>query len=492
MAKIKVTEHVKGRLKDPKLGLLSLSALVVGSIIGTGVFNLVKQMADGSSPMAVVIAWVIAGIGFGSLALLFYSLNKKRPDLEAGVVTYAETGFGKFMGFNSAWGYWISAWIGNVAYATFMFSALGYFFSVFGDGTNLLSVIGASIMLWLVVTLILSGIKNASFMNIIVTIAKIVPLLIFIVAVIAAFKVDIFNSDIWGTAMQNGSLQWGDLINQVKGTMLATVFAFIGIEGAVVFSGRAKNRKNVGKATALGFLTVLAMYVLITVLSFGVMTAPELANLPDPAMAYLLESIVGKWGATLINLGAIISVAGVWLAWTLYATEIPYRAAVKGVFPKAFAKETKRNVPWVSLVVTSVVTQIFILSFLVSDSPYNLMFSLCSSMILLPYLFSALFQVKEWWTTKHGTKGRGWNIIVGLVGTIYAIWLLYAGGVEYLLTMIILYALGVFVFIWSRKGAGAKKVFTKAELVIAVLLLAVGVYATYWMVAMGGYTSLVG
>lgn len=484
-------KYAKKRIREPRLGLLSLSALVVGSVVGSGIFNLMKEMAVDSSAMAVIIAWIIAGIGMGALAFSFYNLNKKRPDLEAGVYSYAKEGFGKYIGFNSAWGYWISAWVGNVAYATMTFSALGYFFNVFGDGQNLASVIGASVGLWLVAGLITSGIKNASFMNIIVTFAKFVPLVVFLIAAIAAFKFDIFNANLWGEAMQNGSVQWGALLDQVKGTMLATVFVFIGIEGAVVFSGRAEQRKNVGKATALGFLTVLGFYVLITVLSFGLATSGDLSKLSAPAMGGLLESIVGQWGAVLVNIGVVISVLGAWLAWTLFAIELPYRAAKQEVFPKILAKENKKGVPVVSLLITTVVTQLFVFSFLISDSPYKLMFSLCSSMILLPYLFSALFQLKQSWSEKSGSKGRSWNILVGLIATVYAAWLLYAGGVEYLLSMAILYGVGVPIYIWARKESGLKHVFTNREAVVATLVVLAALYGVYWMIN-GGYTTLVG
>lgn len=492
MVKKNPIKYAKERLKQPRLGLFSLSALVVGSIVGSGIFNLMKEMAIDSSPVAIILAWIIAGVGMGALVLSFYNLNKKRPELDAGVYSYAQAGFGKFIGFSSAWGYWVSAWIGNVAYATFMFSALGYFFSVFGDGQNLASVIGASVMLWLVVALIMSGIKNASFMNILVTVAKFIPLVIFTIAVVAAFKLDVFNADLWGSALQNGSVTWDKLVEQVKGTMLPTVFVFIGIEGAVVFSGRAENRKNVGRATALGFLTVIAFYVLITVLSFGVMNAAELSNLQEPAMATLLESIVGKWGAVLVNVGVVVSVAGAWLAWTMFAMELPYQAAKKEVFPKAFAKETDSSVPVVSLIVTSVLTQIFILSFLISDRPYNLMFSLCASTILIPYLFSGLFQLKVSMQEKTGTKGRLWNLAVGVVATIYALWLLYAGGIEYLLVMTVLYAIGIPVYIWARRSHSSEKVFSSMELVVALLLAIAGIWALYWLSLGGGWDALLG
>ena len=140
--------------QEKKLGLIPLVALVVGSIVGGGVFNLMTDMAKEASLGGIIIGWLVAGFGMAMLAFSFQNLTAKRPDLDAGIYSYAREGFGKYMGFNAAWGYWLAAWLGNVAYGTLLFSAVGYFFSIFGDGQNLASVIGASVMLWLVHALI--------------------------------------------------------------------------------------------------------------------------------------------------------------------------------------------------------------------------------------------------------------------------------------------------------------------------------------------------
>lgn len=114
--------------EDNKLGLFTLTALVVGSMIGGGAFNLASDMAKEAGAGAMIIGWIITGIGMIALGLSFQNLTNKRPDLDGGIFSYAKAGFGNFMGFNSAWGYWVAAWLGNVAYATLLFSALGYFF----------------------------------------------------------------------------------------------------------------------------------------------------------------------------------------------------------------------------------------------------------------------------------------------------------------------------------------------------------------------------
>jgi len=461
-----------------ELGLFSLTALVIGSIIGSGVFNIMSNMAQSAGLIGIILGWVVTGFGMTFLVLTFRNLNKKKPKLDAGIYSYASAGFGRFMGFSSAWGYWISAWVGNIAYATLAFSSLSYFFSMFGDGQNLASIIGASVVLWVGQLLIMRGVKSASFLNGIVTVAKILPIAIFILAIFLAFKLDIFTADIWG------STDLGSLFDQMKGTMLVTVWSFIGIEGAVIFSGRAKNRKNVGKASFLGLYTVLAIYILITVLSLGVMSRPDLAAQATPGMAGVLEAVVGKWGAILVNIGVIISVLGAWLAWTLFAIELPYRAAKDGTFPVFFAKTNKNGTPVVALTITNILIQIFLFTFLISSSAYNFGFSLSTSTILIPYLLTALYQLKISIQEKPGTKHRGFNIFVGVVASLYGLWLIYAAGLNYLLLTAIIYGAGVIIYVVTRLLKG-KKPLTAIELVIAAVFVIGAIYAIQQLISGG-------
>ncbi len=216
-----------------KLNLIELIALVVGSIIGGGVFNLMHDMSAGAGAGAIIIGWVITAIGMLMLAKTFQNLTMKRPDLDAGVYSYAEAGFGKYMGFNSAWGYWLSAWLGNVGYATLLMSAVGYFFPVFGDGQNIWSIVAASFILWACHFMILRGVESASFVNTIITVAKLIPIFIFLVTMVIAFRLGVFTHGFWFTP--TGTFQFGNVMSQVRNTMLVTVWVFIGIEGAVVF-----------------------------------------------------------------------------------------------------------------------------------------------------------------------------------------------------------------------------------------------------------------
>ncbi|MFB6467319.1 arginine-ornithine antiporter [Cytobacillus sp. Hz8] len=462
---------------DKKLGLFLLIALVVGSMIGGGAFNLASDMAAGANAGAIIIGWIITGVGIIALGLAFQNLTMRKPDLEGGIYSYAKAGFGSYMGFNSAWGYWLSAWLGNVAYATLVFSSIGYFFPVFDGGQNVASIIGASVLLWCVHFLILRGVHSAALVNLVTTIAKLVPVFVFIVIALIAFNVDTFNLDFWGP---NGAdFSWSSVKDQVSSVMLVTLWVFIGVEGAVVLSGRAKNRSDIGKATVIGLIGTLIIYILISLLSMGIMSKGELSDLQNPAMAYVLESVVGKWGAVFINIGLIISVLGAWLGWTLLASEIPYVAAKDGVFPKWFAKENKNKAPINSLWITNGLVQVFLITFLISDQAYNFAFSLASSAILIPYLFSALYQFKLSFTGESyaANESRVKDIILGAIASIYALWLVYAAGMSYLLLTMILYAPGIYIFSRSQKENKTDKLFTKYEWVAAAIIFILAVWA---------------
>ncbi|WP_051334134.1 arginine-ornithine antiporter [Mesorhizobium sp. WSM3224] len=461
-----------------KLRLSSLSALVIGSMVGSGVFSLPQNMAAGAGPLAILIGWAITAVGMLALVFVYQSLAIRRPELDAGPYAYAKAGFGPFIGFNSAWGYWISAWVGNVSYAVIVFSALSYFFPAFGDGNTWQAVLGASVLLWLIHFLILAGIRQAAVVNTIVTVAKIAPVALFVGVIAVAFKLNVWSLDF--TGFGNGSL--GSIGAQVKSTMLVTLWVFIGIEGASVFSARAERRKDVATATVLGFFTCLALYALVSLLSLGILSQPELAALKNPSMAGVLEAVVGPWGAVLINLALVVSVIGAFLSWTLLAAEIPHVAGRDGTMPKFFGRESDRGVPSTSLLVTNLLVQAFLVITLFAQSTYQALFYIASAAILVPYIFSGAFAAKLAWTGQSYQVGerRTGPLVAGLVATIYGLWLVYAAGPAYLFMCAILYAPGIIFYIWARRE-GNQRVFHPVEAVIAVALVAVAILAVYEM-----------
>ncbi len=460
-----------------KLRLGALVALVVGSMIGGGIFSLPQNMAASADVGAVLIGWAITAVGMLTLAFVFQTLANRKPDLDGGVYAYAKAGFGDYMGFSSAWGYWISAWLGNVGYFVLLFSTLGYFFPIFGEGNTPAAVIGASVLLWGVHFLVLRGIKEAAFINLVTTVAKVVPLLLFVLIAVFAFKLDIFTADIWG--VKNPDL--GSVMNQVRNMMLVTVWVFIGIEGASIFSARAEKRSDVGKATVIGFITVLLFLVLVNVLSLGIMTQPELAKLQNPSMAAVLEHVVGHWGAVLISVGLIISLLGALLSWVLLCAEIMFAAAKDHTMPEFLRKENANHVPVNALWLTNAMVQIFLIITLFSASTYLSLIYLATSMILVPYLWSAAYALL---LAVRGESYEGFaaerrkDLIIGGIALIYAVWLLYAGGVKYLLLSALLYAPGAILFAKAKLEL-KQPVFTNVEKLIFAAVVVGAVVAAY-------------
>lgn len=450
------------------LTLAALTALVIGSMIGSGIFALPSQMAGSAAPGPLLIGWLITGAGMLMLAFVFQTLAHRKPEVDGGVYGYARAGFGNYIGFTSAWGYWVSAWVGNVAYLVLLFSTLGYFFDSFEGGTTVPAIIGASVVLWIVHALTLRGVQTAAFVNVLVTIAKVVPILTFIAIAAVGFKAGLFTADVWGT-----DAGLGTTLEQVKNMMLVTVWVFIGIEGAAVYSQRAASRRDVGRATLLGFAGVLALLLMVNLLSYGLMAQAEIAGLEDPSMAYLLEEQVGSWGAAFISVGLVVSLLGALLAWVMLCVEILRLPALEGVMPKLLAHENAHGSPANALWLTNVCVQAMLLWTLVDEGTYLNLVYLATSLILLPYLWSAGYQVL---LAARGESygdgaGRSRDLLFGLLGLVYAGWLVYAGGVQYLYIAALFYLVGTVFFVWARRESRLP-VLTKPEwAVVAVVAL---------------------
>lgn len=469
-----------------KLRLSALVALVIGSMIGGGIFSLPQNMAASAGAGAVLIGWAITGVGMLTLALVFQTLANRKPELDAGVYAYAKAGFGDYMGFSSAWGYWISAWIGNVSYMVLLFATLGLFFPVFGEGNSAAAIVCSSLLLWGIHFLVLRGIKEAASLNLITTIAKVVPLILFIVIAALAFSVDIFTADFWGT----GNLELGSVMNQVRGMMLVTVWVFIGIEGANIYSARAQNRRDIGKATVIGFYSVLLLLMLVNVLSMGILSQPELAALKNPSMAGVLEHVVGRWGALLISIGLVISLLGGLLAWTLLCAEILFASARDHTMPAFLRKENAKQVPSNALWLSNGLIQLMLIVTLFNDATYLKLLYLATSMILVPYFWSAAYAVLISWrgeTYAADPGARRKDLGISLVALAYAAWLLYAGGIQYLLLSALLYAPGALLFAKAKRELG-EPVFTTTEKLIFVGVLIGALIAAYGLY--DGFLSL--
>ena len=238
---------------DPKLSLRALIALVVGSMVGSGIFALPAAFGRATGGLGAMIAWAAAGVGMLMLAFVIQTLARRKPELDSGIYAYAKAGFGEYPGFVSAAGYWIGACLADVACLVLIKATLGQFFPVFGDGSTPTAIASASVLLWAVHFLVLRGVKEAAALNTIAPVAKIVPIGLFTVVAVAAFDTDVFAQNFWG----GEEPILGSVAAQARNSMLVTVFLFVGIEGASVYSRYARNRSDMGLATVLGFQAVL-------------------------------------------------------------------------------------------------------------------------------------------------------------------------------------------------------------------------------------------
>ena len=438
-----------------KLGFFALITVVVSSMLGGGVYSLPQNTAQSSAAGPVIIAWLIVGFGVYFIANSFRILSDIRPDLKAGVYMYAREGFGKFIGFITAWGYWLMTIFGNVAFAVILMDALDYFFpGVFKGGNNLNSIIGGSILIWFYYILVLAGVKRASLVNLIGTFSNMVPIFLFIIILIFSFRFTLFESNFWGNSARVASQDQGSVAAQIKAPMLVALWCFIGVEGAVVLSGRAKKPTDVGKATFVGFLIALCLYMLLSILPFGVTSQHTLEGIANPSTAGVLAIVVGEWGEWLMNIGLIISVLTSWIAWTLLCAEIPLAAGQNGTFPKIFSRINKNGTAGIGLLVSTIIMQIAMLVVYFANNAWQAMYSVSSLVMLPAYLTTTLFLFKLCRTEKYrqyAAKGIVLAAVSGIIGFLFCLFMFYAGGINYVAMIPILLTLGVPLFVWARK-----------------------------------------
>ncbi|MFF4055061.1 basic amino acid/polyamine antiporter [Streptomyces sp. NPDC001668] len=433
-----------------KLSLPTLTTMVVGSMVGAGVFSLPRRFAQETGVAGALIAWAVAGTGMLMLAFVFQNLAVRRPDLDAGVYAYAKAGFGEYLGFFSAFGYWASACVGNVTYWVLIMSTVGTLWPALGEGDTVLAVVLSSAGLWLFFALISRGVKEAAAINRIVTIAKIVPILVFVLLALFYLEPSVFADNFAGADYA------GSLFQQVKGTMLATVFVFLGVEGASVYSRHARRREDVGRATVLGFLSVFAIFASVTIVSYGLMPMSEIAELRQPSMAGVLEHAVGTWGKVFVSVGLVVSVLGAYLAWTLMAAEVLFVAAKDDDMPRFLKRSTAADVPVPALVMSTLLSQLFLVVTLFSDDAFNFALDLTSALTLIPFLLAAAFAVRV------GVRAE---LVIAILATLYTAFLIYAAGLKFVLVSFIVYAPATALFVMARREQG-RQLFSPRELVV--------------------------
>ncbi|MDE7376257.1 MAG: amino acid permease [Muribaculaceae bacterium] len=437
---------------DNRLGLGGLVALVFGMVVGSGIFNIPQNMAVGAGLGPVLIGWGITAVGMLLLVNTFRILSNRHPEYNEGIYLYAEKGFNRFVGFNVAWGYWLCACFANIAFAVMLNDTFGAFFpTLLAHGWP--TVLFCSALIWLTYFIIRSGMRTSAIISYWCAVLKFSVIVLIIVMLGLNIKYGTLTADIW---CFDGGI--GGVATQVKSTMLVTLWCFIGIEGAVVMSGRARRQSDVGKAGVLGFLSAWVLYVLVSVFCYGIMARAELAELEDPSLACVLGSVCGPWAYWLVIFAVIISISGGFFAWIIVTAEAPYSAARHGIFPRRLMDGSGSDSLSRSLLASSVIMQLFLLLVMFAEDIYLYALNITGLMILPAYLFSGLFLIKcarhDYKTSLIGSHPKShyaYALAVGVGCTIFCLWMLYAAGLSLLLQALCFYAAGLPLF--RRKKA---------------------------------------
>ncbi len=365
-----------------KSGLLISTGLVVGNMIGSGIFLLPSSLAvfGGIS----VFGWLFTTIGAIFLALVFSRLSKviKKP---GGPYAYSKSAFGKFAGFLVAWGYWISIWVGNAAIAVAGVGYLSVFFPILSQNNTIAGITAISMIILL--SLVNStSFKNVGYVQVITTFLKIAPLIL-----IGTVGFYYFNADHF-TPLNLSKLSNFDAITA---SAALTLWAFLGLESATIPYNNIKNpKKTIPLATILGTLIAAVIYISSFIAIMGIINPQDLAKSVAP-YADSARIILGKSGAMLIAAGAAISCFGALNGWILLQGQIPYAAANDDVFPQVFKRTNVRGIPILGIFISSLMACIIVgMNFTkgLSDM-FSFMIKLSTLTVLVPYLLSSLSEL---------------------------------------------------------------------------------------------------
>lgn len=458
-----------GNTHSVKLGFWGLTAIVFGMMVGAGIYNIPQNMAAAAGLGAVMISWAVTAAGMLLLVATFKTLADRRPDLDAGIYQYAQEGWGNYAGFNIAWGYWLCTCFANVAYAVMLNDSFGAFFPAMLD-SGVSEILFGSVLIWVLFLVVRGGMRTAKSVNNILAAVKVAVILIIIALIAANIRGGMFTRDFWGMP----SMDCGGVAEQVRNTMLVTLWCFIGIEGAVMMSARAKNPRDVGRAGIMGFFIAWLLYILVSVMCFGIMNQRQLAGLDNPSVAYVLRESIGGWAYYLVITAVIVSLLGGWVSWTLVCAQIPYEAASVGILPRRFLNTNSHGMPTFGLIVSSAIMQVFLLLVVAAHDVYLAALSITGMMVLPAYLFSALYLWKSSLNhTSLGPMSRRRNLrfrATAIACTAFCLWMIYAGGIGLLMLTSAFYLCGLPFYLKSRTHT-AGPLFTRREKAILALII---------------------
>src|SRR5215475_3206814 len=368
----------------PQFGLAAAMALIMGSIIGVGIFNLPTSLAV-YGPITL-LSLALTTVGALALALLFAALSRRLP-ADGGPYAYARAAFGNRLGFANAWSYWITAWAGNAAIAVGWVLYVEHFINT--GHNKLYSVLLVLAGLWIPAAINLTGVKNMGSVQIITTVVKFVALAF--VAIVGLFYIKSANYTPWNASSESA-------INAIGGGMAIALFSYLGVECAAVAAAKVRDPdRNVPRATVLGTIATAVVYMLSLTAVFGILPTSKLANATAPFSDAANAIFGGTWAGNVMAIAVIISGLGALNGWTMICAEMPLAAAEDGLFPERFKHISKNGVPAYGIIASTVLASVAMgINYLGSNGAtvFTTLVLMTGITSAIPYGFSALAQIK--------------------------------------------------------------------------------------------------
>lgn len=416
-----------------KIGLITTTSLVVGNMIGAGIFLLPASLAEFGS--ISLLGWLFTATGAIILAKIFSNLSKIIVNKSGGPYTYSREGFGDFIGFLVAWGYWISCWISNAAITIAIIGALSFFFPILESNSLLAVAVGLS-MIWFFTWINSKGVKTSGKVQVVTTILKLLPL-VFVILIGGFF----FSLDNFPAFNLTGESDFATF----PVVAALTLYAFLGIESASIPAENVENpEKNVGKATMIGTAITTCVYIFGTIVLFGILPIEILQNSPAP-FAEAGRIIGGEYTGYFVAAGAAISGIGALNGWILIVAQIPMAAAKDKMFPRIFKKENKNGAPILGLIIGSLLSSgVMLMNFsegLVDQ--FTFIVNLTVLTCLVPYLFVSSAYIIILIERKIHLNSMLKTFVLGLLGFLYSVWAIYGSGPDVVFYGFLLLLLGI-------------------------------------------------
>ena len=394
-------------------GLGVATALIVGSIIGVGIFNLPTSLA-GYGPISLV-SMALTTVGALALALLFSSLSRRLP-ADGGPYAYARVAFGNGWGFANAWSYWITAWAGNAAIAVGWVLYVEEFVNTGHD--KVFSVLLVLVGLWIPAAINLSGVKNMGAVQVVTTVVKFAALAF--MSVVGLAYIDTANYTPWNVSGQSA-------IAAIGGGMAIALFSYLGVETAAVAAGKVRDPdRNIPRSTILGTLATAAVYMLSLTVVFGILPNSELGESTAPFSDAVNSMFGGTWPGKVMALAVVISGFGALNGWTMICAEMPLAAAKDGIFPEQFSRLSRRGVPVFGIVASTVLASIAMaVNYLGSSGAtvFTTLVLMTGITAAIPYAFSALAQLKWRWSDRQQMQTPRFvrDVVVAVVSVVFSV-----------------------------------------------------------------------